>query len=239
MVFSHNRLAVLLLALLLVGCTMSGGNSTPVLTPLPSGPVTFTTSDGIKLGGNIVGNGSTAVILAHMRPVDQTSWKEFAGELAGRGFTALTFDFRGYGESEGQRDYGALDKDISAAADFLRTNGYSKIVCIGASMGGTACAKAARGAKLDGLGVLSSPLEMVPPLTVGKEDLAELTCPKLFLAAEEDTPYSDEVRQMHDFSPEPRTIVLLPGFGHGTELFDRPSAEQFRTALFTFLDPLK
>jgi predicted alpha/beta hydrolase len=43
---------------------------------------------------------------------DQSAWRSFAGELAGQGYTALTFDFRGNGASGGKLNYVALDKDV-------------------------------------------------------------------------------------------------------------------------------
>ena len=39
--------------------------------------------------------------LAHMYPADQSDWTDFAQVLAAQGYQALTFDFRGFTESEG------------------------------------------------------------------------------------------------------------------------------------------
>ncbi len=65
--------------------------------------VSFATDDGVTLGGHLFGKGTSGVILAHMYPADQTSWYPTAERLAQEGFLVLTFDFRGYSDSEGSR----------------------------------------------------------------------------------------------------------------------------------------
>ena len=53
----------------------------------------------VTLDGRVFGHGETGVILAHMRPADQTSWYPFAQVLADTGdYTVMTFNFRGYGD---------------------------------------------------------------------------------------------------------------------------------------------
>ncbi len=79
--------------------------------------VTFTTDDGVVLGGHLFGTGSKGVILAHMYPADQTSWYATAEKLAAQGYLVLTFDFRGYGESEGDKQIDRIDRDVMAAAN--------------------------------------------------------------------------------------------------------------------------
>jgi len=61
--------------------------------------VSFTTSDGVLLRGHLYGSGETGVILAHMYPADQSDWTDFAEILAAHGYQGLTFDFRGFTES--------------------------------------------------------------------------------------------------------------------------------------------
>ena len=178
---------------------------------LPEGAVSFETEDKVTLAGTIFGHGETAVILAHMQPSDQTAWQPFAKEMAEKGFTALTFDFRGYGKSGGKLNYGVLDRDVRAAAAFLHDHGFARIVCIGASMGGTACAKAALTPGLDGLVVISSPISMQPPLALRVGDFKQLTLPKLFVAEKGDAGYAESVKTMYDLSPDPKQIEILPG----------------------------
>src|SRR6266508_4432081 len=106
--------------------------------------VSFRSPDGVKLAGRVFGDGQVGVVLAHMFPADQTSWWAFARLLAPKGFTVLTFDFRGYcpggvsGCSEGQRDVAAMWQDVLGAVDFMMARGLVRVMLVGASMGGTA-----------------------------------------------------------------------------------------------------
>ena len=105
--------------------------------------VTYQTTDGVTLNGNWYGKGGTVVVLAHMRPDTQKDWTFFAEKLAAKGYRAFTFDFRGYGESGGGKNYRAVVADLKAALAYVRAEGASKIVVIGGSMGAIAGAKAA------------------------------------------------------------------------------------------------
>ena len=71
---------------------------------IKNGEVTFLTEDGIELNGNVFGQGKKWVILSHMYPTDQTSWFDFAQDLAQDGYIELTIDFRVYGKSKGDKE---------------------------------------------------------------------------------------------------------------------------------------
>ena len=221
---------------------------TPTVTPTNAPPqssietVTFTTTDGITLAGTLFSEGDTAVILAHQGTfgADQTTWYPFARLLAERGFTALAFDFRGVGKSEGRLGYGKLALDVNAAAQFLEDRGYQHIVCIGASMGGTACILAAQDHTFDGLVILASTMRAgsgADTLRLLPVDLEQLTTPKFFLSASSDSPVVvNDTRQMYKLSPEPKDLLFLPGAQHGTSLFDTNAGEELSAAMLRFLD---
>ncbi|MCX0241888.1 alpha/beta hydrolase [Streptomyces drozdowiczii] len=91
--------------------------------------VSFVGSKG-KLAGNLHlpdtdAAGATAGVLVAgtWTSVKEQMADRYAQELAARGYAALSFDFTGYGESEGQpRDYESpalKARDLGAAADFL------------------------------------------------------------------------------------------------------------------------
>ena len=82
---------VLLSAIALAAC---GEPPPPDLSG--SRAVTFESRDGVTLEGRLFGDGSTGVVLSHMRPADQRSWFAFANRLADEGYLVLTYDFRGY-----------------------------------------------------------------------------------------------------------------------------------------------
>jgi len=264
---SMSLMALLIVLTLLVGCEAASPKPTPVpprATPVPptSAPtppptiaatatpavtvetVHFTTGDHVTLAGTLFGKGEMAVILAHQGTpgTKQQSWQPFARLLAERGYTALTFDFRGVGQSEGRLGYGNLALDVSAAAEFLRGQGYEQIVCVGASMGGTACIRSARDYSFLGLVILASTMTAgvgSDSLTITPDDLANLTQPKLFVTANNDLwIVVSDTKQMHELSPEPKSLVLLPGTAHGTSLFDTDAGEELTARLLAFLDGL-
>src|ERR1700686_1203225 len=91
--------AIATTAVIVAGCFFNPHRSTQ---DLGGEHVSFTTSDDVLLRGHLYGRGSTGVILAHMYPADQSDWTDFARVLAAHDYQALTFDFRGFTESEGQ-----------------------------------------------------------------------------------------------------------------------------------------
>jgi Tol biopolymer transport system component/pimeloyl-ACP methyl ester carboxylesterase len=216
---------------------------TPTLGPQVE-IVSFTTDDNVKLAGTLyLAEGDMAVVFAHMGISDQTAWQDFAAQVAGREISALTFDFRCYGKSECRGSSLSILtlKDIRAAIGFLREQGFSRIVCAGASMGAIACMNVALNEELAGLaviaGVSSYPLD-------GKqfpEDLINPGMPKLFVVTEQDR--YEEVRKsmplLYDASPQPKLFKTFPGVSHGTELFETEYAEEFSQVLFDFLEEIR
>ena len=214
--------------------TSTGGTaSTPAYTS-----VTFGTDDGLCLGGRIYGRGARGVVLAHMYPADQTSWDGVAQDLAAEGFFVLTFDFRGYGESEGAKDIQYLDRDVTAAVITLRQAGAEEIVLIGASMGGTACLKSAdqlqtlSSVRLAGVATLSAPVQFQG--LSAEEAVPRLQIPLLFIAAEGDSGASG-ARDLQGLAGGRGTLVILPGSDHGTDLFAGSQAEEAWRLLLDFI----
>ncbi len=224
---------VLVCAILaLYGCKVKTSVALPTLRPTPpftdsanvsSEEVQMTTSDGVKLKGTIYGDGEVGVILAHMGldNVSQESWQPFASELAGLGYSSLTFDFRGRGLSEGPFISSNLKLDVDAAVSYLRERGVKKIICIGASMGGTACLRSVIDNQLDGLVMIASPFSVGSPTYTSPYELDDLTIPTLFITATND-PYSNEIdmKVMAAKAPDPTELVIYDGVSeHGTDLF--------------------
>lgn len=234
------RLMILIITLaMLTSCQAAQPTPSPSLS---EGEVTFTTEDSFQLSGTVFGKGTTAVVLAHMMPTDQTSWQPFAQVLAEKGFPALTFDFRGYGQSGGDVDYSALDKDARAAIAFLRDHGFTRIVCIGASMGGLACGKVSHEPDLAGLVIISSPRTMESvraSLQITRSDLTDLTYPKLFITSKDDWPFSGDAKSLHRWSSDPKELKVFSGLAHGTELFDTEHADEFRDLLMNFVENVR
>lgn len=177
--------------------------------------VRFATPDGEELEGTVYGTGATGVVLAHMRGRDRSTWTDFAKTAAAAGHQVLTFDFRGYGGSSGERDT-ALDVDLIAAVELLRLRGVQRTVIMGASMGGTAVVNVASRIETAGAVSLSAPADFIglPALAV-VGDVAE---PLLLVTAEGDQPYADAAVEMDGLAPASQ-LTVFSGNAHGTNLF--------------------
>ena len=204
--------------------------------------ITFTTTDGINLAGTLFSKGDIAVILAHQGTsgADQTTWYPFARLLAERGYAALTFDFRGVGKSGGKLSYGELDNDVNAAVQFLQDRGYHRIVCIGASMGGTACIQSAQSHAFEGLVILASTMIAGgdrDSLRLTSDELENLNQPKLFISANNDfAAVVHDTNRMYELSPKPKALLLLPGIQHGTNLLATDTGKKLNDVMLRFLD---
>lgn len=203
--------------------------------------VEFRTSDGFLLEGRIFGTGARGVVLAHMRPSDQTSWFGFAEELGADGYQVLTFNFRGYGESQGERDIGVIDRDVRAALEFLVEHGASGVVVVGASMGGTAALAASVAvedpsipvAEVKGVVALSAPAR-IDGLNALRAAGA-ISAPKLYVAADGDGEAVADAEELFRSSAEPKTLKIVPGDAHGTDLLRGRSGTEIASLVKEFI----
>ena len=213
------------LSVLLSSC--SAGSSASSISAFGSTPVSFPTSDGVRLSGRLFGpaDAVVGVVLAHMLPADQTSWFPEAAHLAAAGYRVLTFDLRGYcpggdgGCSEGQKDVNAAPTDLTAALDFLRSDGPTRVAVIGASVGGTAALMVASGRQdVPAVITLSAP-EVLDRLAAGPDVLTNITGAKLFIAGLGDPAGAAASAQyFYDQSPQPKRLEIVTADDHGTDL---------------------
>lgn len=267
MTVEHRRFAgwfllMMMLALLLSGCSTAPDTLTPTPTAIPTATipptstpapsptpqqvqadeVSFVAADGVKLSGTLfIGEEKKdiGVVLAHMgaHGADQRSWTSFAQHVARREFGVLKFNFRA--------DRSKLDLDVRAAVGFLRDQGYQRIVCMGASMGGAASLKAAVDTDLARVVVISSLWttgsgSIGGALFVSREELPQLTLPQLFVTTEKDgNGVPATMKAMYEAAPEPRALQIFPGAVHGTDIFATPQGDEFRDLLVDFLEKLR
>jgi pimeloyl-ACP methyl ester carboxylesterase len=211
--------------------TTATAAETPTL-PLREG-LKIETEDGLQLSATSYGSGPTAVILAHMRGSDQRAWSDTARRLASDGaYTVLTFDFRGHGGSD-HGDLGDIDKDMRAAVQFMRADGFAKIFVVGASMGGTAALAVASEEDLAGVVAISAPAQFQGIDALARID--QIAEPKLFIAASGDQPYVHDLGAMFARAVEPKEQRLFDGKEHGTALLDGDQGEQVLQAIEQFL----
>jgi len=201
---------------------LAGGLVTPAAAHTP---ITFRTSDGVLIRGYQFGNGRTVVILSHMYGTTQRIWFPLAEELARRGYTAITYDYRGIGGSGGKFVIAQTYRDALAAVAYATRGGRRPVILIGASMGGTVSLKAAALRRVEGVVVIASGTQF-RGLDV-RPHLATLHTPKLFVAGSGDHPFAESVRRMHARTPQPKALRLYPSNAHGTYLF----ATRYGTAI--------
>lgn len=135
----------------------------------PFEDVQFKTSDGLTLHGwffpsNVSSNGNGAVILychgnggniSHRLPVYEL--------LLETGAAMFTFDYRGYGQSEGKPGEAGTYLDAEAALDWLEKRGFNatNVIAFGESLGGGIASEVALRNPLGGL-VLQSTFTSIP-----------------------------------------------------------------------------
>lgn len=198
--------------------------------------------DPIVLDGRLFGAGPTGVILAHARISDATPWFPFATELARTGrFTVLTFNFRGYDDSTGEKQFDRIDTDLEAAYDYMRTTlNVGTVFLVGASMGGTASLVLASRVPVAGVVAISAEGVFPPspsdvPSLNAVDAVKNVRAPKLFITSEDDVPQARSQEAMWEAAPEPKDQEIYDGNAHGTDLFDTPHADDFRQRLVSFL----
>jgi uncharacterized protein len=229
------RSLFLLAALGLILAACGGGEKEAHPTPEngASQAVSFQTADGVTIRGHLFGEGETLVILAHMRPSDQTSWFGFAEELAKAGYSALTFDFRGYGESEGSQELSKIDLDVEAAIETMRDKGYGVIYLMGASMGGTASLIVAARQEVAGVVAISAPANFEG--LDAEAVVGQVSERKLFIASKGDSSATMSLEQLFGRAPEPKEEKVFEGSDHGTNLLEGKDAAEVKAAIMAFL----
>jgi pimeloyl-ACP methyl ester carboxylesterase len=236
-------LAVLVLALVALPACAKSAAQRRSRDLTASHAVTFRSRDGVRLAGRMFGTGTVGVVLSHMLPADQTSWWDFADELAGRGYRALTYDFRGYcpggdaGCSGGHKQISAMWQDVLGAIDEIRSAGAERVVLIGASMGGTASLVAASkpGVQVQAIVTLSAPTS-IEGLVADQTTLSTVTAAKLFIAGNGDpTGAADAAQQLYDTSPQPKRVDIVTSNDHGTNLLTGNQSGIVPTTILNYL----
>jgi alpha-beta hydrolase superfamily lysophospholipase len=172
------------------------------------------------------------VILAHGANEDQSAWQGFAQDLAAKGIAAVTFDFRGYGETGGAKDPSKLPADLDVAVRYLKSLDYPLVFVVGSDIGGTAALKVAVNEDLAGVATISS----LPNAGSGLDataDIPKVVEPKLFMAGANDMAANSAVLTMNGAATEPKSSFTVPGSTvKGVALLQNEGAKQ---ALLSFI----
>lgn len=239
--------AVFLLAL-------SGAPAFAQTAPAPR-DVTLKAADGTTLKGTYYASATPgpAVLLLHMCNTTRKSWEPLGPQLAAAGIHALSVDYRGFGESGGDRADALAPQDaqrvvtekwpgdIDAAYEFLLAQpgvDRTRVGAAGASCGVTqALNLARRHPEVRSLALLAGPID-----PDGLAFLTQTPWLPVFAAAAADDQYDDSAPEMMQWilsmSGNPRN--RFSGFKdgkHGTEIFG-PHPELPRQIVAWYADTL-
>jgi dienelactone hydrolase len=245
----HNKiLLILLLSLALGACGGKVSNAVNAIpanaassspTPAAKGQtVTIDAPDGVKLVGSFFEaskSNAPGLLLLHQWQSDRHSYDEFAKRMQAKGFSVLSIDGRGFGESTKKADGSAVAAgrtdadvkamlgDVGAAVEFLKKQknvDATKIGIVGASYGSSlALIYAADHPDIKAVGLLSPGLNYfgnMPTLPAvkkyGDRDL-------FMAAAAGDAESAKAVDDLKTGGPKEVILIVPGGTYHGTNLF--------------------
>ena len=192
--------------------------------------------DGLKLKATYFSakKPGPAVLLLHQCNRQRKVWDGLARQLAASGINVLTFDYRGYGESQGDRfdklppqEIGRLQRDvwpgdIEAAFQYLQSQPGVKRDTIGA--GGASCGVqnsiqvAMRHPEVKSLVLLSGPAN-----AEARHFLRDAKNLPVFFAMADDDEFPDSpiaIQWLFSLDPNPgKKFIHYPTGGHGADMF--------------------
>jgi len=187
--------------------------------------------DGVNLKGTYfsAGRPGPAMLLLHQCNMDRHAWDGLAADLAGNGFNVLTVDYRGFGESGGEKftdpaqRRASMEKwpaDVDAAYAFLASQkgvDQTRIAAGGASCGVTQSSDlATRHQEIKALMLLSGMASDAAKAYIA----GNASLPVFGAASEGDTGAVKGIREAVAASKDPKSIVkVYPGTEHGVPMF--------------------
>ena len=230
-----SKYVLLALLLVLAGCggaapqasqasPTSVKKSTPTPVPLKGNKVQFKTSDNMALEGTLYGQGKKAVICSNMIDGGEQDWEPLVRHLLSKNYMVLTYNYRSY-RGFGDPALAQTPLDLEGAVSYVRGQGATTIILVGASMGGTVTAAVAAHTQdhIAALVALSGPLS-VGALQVSDKELKAITAPGLFVNSNGDD-YVEDTAHMFVMLTASKNIYLYPGGAHGTAIFDEYSKD--------------
>ena len=189
--------------------------------------IALMSSDGLVMHAEVWRGGETWLLLGHMFTANLEAWDSIAEGFQARGYSVLTWDFRGHGQTE---DFAHIPQELwaaeifrewLAALDYAEAEGAEAIYGAGASMGGTSLAvvaslEAAGEERLEGFVLVSAPT--VFRGLDGLANYAAVTIPRLIIVGVDDRSAPTFARLYHGEAAGPSALVELPTNLHGNTL---------------------
>lgn len=170
---------------------------------------------------------TTTAVFVHQMDANACGWFLYAADLASQGVRSMLVNLCGSGETEcsdsSLTDTGA--DAVLAATEAAVADGASRVVLVGASIGGTTVVKAAiRGAPdggFDGVADLSGPI--VADGTDLRAVADAITVPTLLVVSPNDPVVSPSaMTELGEVISSDDVTVILDGNGHGWDMLNGP-----------------
>ncbi len=212
------RAVALLCILTLAGCA-------PAMQATNSTQLTLTAADGTRIAASLYDapNAKAGILLLHMLGRDRHDYDTIAHTLQRRGYTILSIDFRGHGQSEGTRwqqmtpeEFRAMLSDAEAAAAALEER-TEHLIVIGASIGANIALQLAKIDPHISAAILLSPGGDYRGV---KANATDTPVPLLIVAAEDDQYSAESSRTLEEQAGERASAIILDTAGHGTRMLD-------------------
>ena len=195
------------------------------VTKAPPSSTLWIGADGAWFHAGLVGpdTDTTVAVLVHQSNLGYCGWWKYAAYLSEHGVRTVLLNLCGYGATVCPDDEPLMASGaqaVLAAAQWARAHGATRVVTLGASMGGTAVVLAAsedKGHALDAVADLSGPIVYEDAVTTGAGSTITIAS---FFAVDP----NDEVvggGQLEGLASEikgPTPILHLDGSGHGWDL---------------------
>jgi pimeloyl-ACP methyl ester carboxylesterase len=215
-------LMMVFIAVLMIGSTTAQGQ---ILSEPQIAQVTAT--DGLKLVGdyyaaeNASGKAKPAILLLHIIGSNRQSWLSLIPSLLNAGYSVLTVDLRGFGDTGGEINWSTATTDVQTWLDWLRNQPEVRpdaISIIGASIGANL---ALIGCANDADCVTAIALSPGLVYYSLKPDINQLNKRSALLIASQNDQYpADSVKQMVNSASGDIGARIYPGSVHGTHLFE-------------------
>ena len=185
-------------------------------------------ADGSLINTGWLGSGDTTAVLLHQTDgYGLCGFLFYADYLSRRGVHVVAMDLCGYGQSFCVEKPLADDPagQVKVVTDAVRAAGATRVVLVGASMGGSVSLTAVRVADADAVVDLSGPAEFEHSSL--SADAGNVTMPALFAYSNTDPGDLSAVRKALPRMPSKKKEFLTYDTGHGYELLRDPMTLEF------------
>ncbi len=194
---------------------------------------------GAEITTATIGHGKAGVVLVHQSNGDLCQWWPYARTLAKAGYLVMSVDLEGFGSS-GYGQYEGVQPapyglDVASAVSALRSMGASRVVVIGASMGGTSALAGAALARPPVNGVISLSAPAFYNEMDARSAVRRLTMPVLYAVGADDGDFAADAKTLRAATKAPAQLIVVPGSAHGVALVEEGGQTTVRRAVATFL----